>query len=212
MSYSVVYQDENGVSREYSITEEDSQIALENDYEELMRLYRPRYVTIQRVQAASGEALHLKITVNAPSHYLKDSLDTDPNPCDSMTVDIICYPGYPLESVKAFYAKDRRLASPNVFTSGDACIDKWIPFTSSLRTVADKLIHDMIHDPNVSRYDSPACADMISWHKDGVKEGLLPTISPKLLEVPQADTIPPLPSQRPNRPIPTPPPMPPRTH
>ena len=70
MSYTTNYTNECGHTEEVSITEEDSAEALKNDYKEIIRKYNPMYVTIQRVQAKTGEAMHLKVTVKAPSHYL----------------------------------------------------------------------------------------------------------------------------------------------
>ena len=148
-------------------------------------------MTIQRVQAKAGEAMHLKVTVKAPSHYLTTNEDSSPKACESMTADIICYPGYPLKSVSASYASDHYLASPNVFRSGNACIDTWIPFTSSLTTVVDKLVRDMIHDPGVTRYESMANSSMAQWHKDGVAAGRFPTIHPQLLYAPEMTALPP---------------------
>ena len=191
MSYTANYTDEKGKTREVSITEEDSVAALKNDYQEIVRRYNPKYVTIQRVQAKAGEAMHLKITVKAPSHYLNSNDDRSPKPCKSMTVDIICYPGYPLRSVSASYASDHYLASPNVFRSGSACIDTWIPFTSSLTTVVDKLVRDMIHAPGVTRYDSMANSSVAQWHKDSVAAGRFPTIHPKTLYAPEMTALPP---------------------
>lgn len=191
MSYTATYKDENGETRAVSITEEDSCEALKNDYAEVLRRYNPRVVSISRAKAEAGEALHLKVTVNAPSHYVTNADDVSPKPCDSMTADVICRPGYPLTKVEVQYSKDRRLASPNVFTSGRACIDNWIPFTSSLLTVIDKITHDIIHDPNVSRYESPACSDLIQWHKEGVLAGIFPTIPPKALYAPERGALPP---------------------
>ena len=191
MSYKANYTDEYGNTREVSITEEDSVEALKNDYQEIVRKYNPKYVTIQRVQAKVGEALHLKVTVNAPSHFLVSYEDNLPKECGSMTVDVICYPGYPLKSITAAYSKDHYLASPNVFRFGSACIDNWIPFTSSLTTVVDKLLRDMIHDPSVTRYDSMANCSIERWHKSGVASGVFPTIFPKLLYAPELTTLPP---------------------
>lgn len=191
MSYLTSYTDENGSSRTVSITEEDSRLALKNDYEEIARKYNNKYVDIQRVHAQAGEAVHLKIKVKAPSHYLTSNDDTNPKSCDSMTVDVICYPGYPLKPVKASYDSKHYLASPNVFRSGAACIDTWIPFTSSLTTVVDKLVHDMIHDPVVTRYDSMANSNMQEWHRGGVAAGRFPTIQPKLLYAPTTRSLPP---------------------
>lgn len=174
-----------------SITTDDSIEALKNDYLQLIHMYNPRYVTIQRVQAGRGEALHLKVTVNAPSHYLTSEDDIAPKACNSMTVDVVCNPGYPMEPITAYYAKDHYLASPNVFRSSHACIDTWIPFTSSLITVVEKLIRDMIHDPVVTRYDSMANPRMESWHKHGVSSGVFPTIKMKNLYAVESTPVPP---------------------
>lgn len=210
MSYTANYTDEFGHTREVSITEDDSALALQNDYREVIRKYDPKRVTFKRVQAKAGEALHLKVTVHTPSHYLTTKEDTTPKSCDSMTVDIICYPGYPLKAISAFYAADHYLASPNVFRSGNACIDTWIPFTSSLITVVDKLVRDMIHDPSVTRYDSMANSGVAQWHQDGVRSGRFPTIRPKLLYAPEMTPLPP--RRTTSRPLATPPPLPKRNH
>lgn len=53
MSYAANYTDENGRTREVSITEEDSAEALKNDYQEILRKYDPKVVMIQR---GSGES------------------------------------------------------------------------------------------------------------------------------------------------------------
>lgn len=181
MSYSAVYTDENGKSHTINIADADSIEAIRNDCEALMKRYNSQFVRIERTQTQPGEALHLQITTFAPSHYLESDKDTVPKSCNSMTAHIIVYPGYPLKAVTAYYPASRYLASPNVFRSGRACIDNWIPMTSSLLSVADKMIMDMIHNPNVTRYDSPANASMIDWHKKGVLEGRFPTVSPKLV-------------------------------
>ncbi|MCD7738056.1 MAG: hypothetical protein LUH58_03315 [Lachnospiraceae bacterium] len=191
MNFTTTYKDTAGVSRTVAVTEEDSMEAMKNDYDVVSRLYNPRYVTIQRVQAGPGEAMHLKVTVRAPSHYLTSQEDTSPKACQSTSVDIVVYPGYPVIKVKAYYPGDHYLASPNVFRYGGACIDEWIPFTSSLVTVVEKLVHDMIHDPIVTRYDSMANAAMEQWHKNGVAAGRFPTIAPKLLYAPEKKALPP---------------------
>ena len=209
MSYTTNYSDEYGHTREVFITEEDSAEALKNDYQEIVRKYNPRYVTIQRVQTKAGEAMHLKVTVKALSHYLTTNEDSFPKACESMTADIICYPGYPLKSVSASYPSDHYLASPNVFRSGNACIDTWIPFTSSLTTVVDKLVRDMIHDPDVTRYESMANSSMKQWHKNGVAAGHFPTIHPKLLYAPEMTALPPRRAK--SNPVSTPP-LPGRRH
>lgn len=191
MSYKTNYVDATGKTVEVSVTEAESREAIKNDFEELEKKYNSRYVSIERLKAQAGEELHLRITVHAPTHYLSSSTDTTPKPCNSMSAEIIVYLGYPLKSVSAQYSKDHYLASVNVFRSGNACIDTWIPFKSSLLTVAEKLINDMIHNPNVTRYDSPANSSMIQWHKDNVEAGRFPTITPKLLVNAETTALPP---------------------
>ena len=191
MEYEVNYHDMDGSIKTAAINESDSVEAIKNDYIELTKKYNPKYVTLERIKTKEGEMLHLKITVKAPSHYLCNSSDTNPKSCDSMSAHIICYPGYPLKSISAYYDSDHYLASPNVFSSGNACIDNWIPFTSSMITVADKLIHDMIHDPNVTRYDSMANHNMETWHRQGVAAKHFPTIDPALLAAPEMPSLPP---------------------
>lgn len=192
MSYSTTYVDENNLTREISVSEDESREALKNDFEELMKIYNKKMVDISRQPTKPGEALRLRVTVFAPSHYLADEKDVMPKPCGSMSVDVVCYPGYPIVGVKAIYNREKRLASPNVFRSGAACIDSWISFTSSIITTVDKLVHDIIHDPLVTRYDSPACPNLIEWHKKGVLCGIYPTVSPKSLYVSET----PLPPRR----------------
>lgn len=191
MKYTVQYTDERGNKRNISITEADSFEALKNDYMEIIGKYNPKYVTIQRTRAKTGEAMHLIVNVKAPSHYLVTSEDTMPKACNLMSVDIIAYPGYPLEAVRALYPSDHYLASPNVFRSGHACIDNWVPFTSSLTTVVDKLVNDMIHNPIVTKYNSVANREMVQWHKDGVATRRFPTMDPKLLYTREATHLPP---------------------
>ena len=101
MSYTMEYKDENGNSKKATVTEAVSKEALLNDYQQICRMYNPKYINIQRGRAEVGEALHLRITVKAPSHYLVSGDDISPKACDSMMVDIICYPGYPLTPIRA---------------------------------------------------------------------------------------------------------------
>ena len=181
MKVSVAYTDKNGVSRTYTLKESESAEALKNDYYELMRTYDKRYVKIERIRAEYGEALHLRITVYARSHYLTSLFDKRPKVCESMSVEVICYPGYPLKAVTAKYDRNHYLASPNVFKSGIACIDRWKPLKSSLLTVVEKLVMDIIHNPTVTRYDSMANSELSEWHYKGCKSGEFPTVDPALL-------------------------------
>ncbi len=205
MSYTTTYTDEKGKTHTVSINDADSREAIKNDYEALMKLFNPQLVRIERIQAQPGEMLHLQITTLAPSHYLDSNTDVNPKACNSMSAEIVVYLGYPLKAVKAYYPANHYLASPNVFRSGAACIDTWIPMTSSLLSVAEKMVMDMIHNPAVTRYDSPANASMIKWHQQGVAAGRFPTVSPRLITAVAPPALParkarpataPLPSRR----------------
>ena len=188
MRFSVAYTDKNGVSRMHTLKKSESAEALKNDYYELMRTYDKRYVKIERIRAEYGEALHLRITVYARSHYLTSLFDKRPKVCESMSVEVICYPGYPLKAVTAKYDRNHYLASPNVFKSGIACIDRWKPLKSSLLTVVEKLVMDIIHNPTVTRYDSMANSELSEWHYKGCKSGEFPTVDPALLYAQRDDT------------------------
>lgn len=189
MDYS--FTDEQGIKRTMSLNRDECLEAVRNDYEELIRKYNPDVVKFRRLRTAAGEALKLEVKVNALSHYLSGSEDSEPKLCDSMKAIIVVKMGYPVVSVSASYDPDYYLASPNVFTSGNACIDGWVPFKSSLITVVDKLVRDMIHDPEVTRYDSMANHEMENWHKKGVREGRFPTIEPRTLYMREKKCLPP---------------------
>ena len=205
MAYSTTYTDERGSSVPVSISDEESREAIRNDWNVLRGMFNHRYVTVEEAACESGEEFRFRITVHAPSHYLTDRDDASPKSCSSMSAEVTVFLGYPLKSVKATYPAKRRLASPNVFRSGAACIDEWKIYTSSMLTVAEKLVKDMIHDPAVTRYDSMANGDVADWHRAGVASGRFPTISPKLLEAPQR---PPLPVRRAASGLGAPPPLP----
>ncbi|MBQ7715344.1 MAG: hypothetical protein IJT70_05700 [Clostridia bacterium] len=189
----------------YYVSDSDSVEALKNDYTILKTRYNKKYVRVTLAEAKPGEALCIALTVYAPTHYMTGS--GTPISCDEMTVYIVAYPRYPETPVIAFYPKDRILCSVNVFSSGLACIDPWKPFTSSLITVADKLLNDIIHNPVVSKYNSPANPyNLQGWHKANVEEGNFPTLDPKLL---YASELPDLPRRK-HTPASALPPMPPR--
>ena len=97
----------NGAEKPVIISEQDSMNACINDYKSLLRTYNPKYVEIQRKKAGDGEWMHLEVTVHAKSHYLCNSADISPKPCNQMSVHIIVYKGYPLKRIKAFYLSDR---------------------------------------------------------------------------------------------------------
>ncbi len=191
------FEDENGIRRTISISRKDTIEAVKNDYSEIIKRYNPNIVSFNRCQTKAGEALRLEVTVHAPSHYLTKTNGTEPKPCDSMSATILVKTGYPVTSIEAFYDPDHYLASPNVFRSGHACIDTWVPFKSSLVTVVDKLVRDMIHDPEVTRYDSMANHAMESWHKKGARENRFSTIDPHKLYKQTSRALPPKSANKP---------------
>lgn len=196
MIYTGIYTDAVGKKMRVNVTQEESNEAIENDFQLLKAKYNPKYVQITPLSPKAGEKLHLKITVKAPTHYLSSADDKQPKACNEMSFELVVYLGYPIKEVAAFYSPQRHLASPNVFRNGDACIDEWMVFKSSIVSVADKLINDIIHNPTVTRYDSPANSDMIDWHKENCENGSFPTIEPKLL-LANAFVVP-LPQRRPS--------------
>lgn len=210
MNYTGTYIDEEGNSRTITITEEDSRIALKNDAEELLRRYNPARVKIREVRRLPGEAARFEITVIAESDYLTSNDDINPKKCDSMTVTMVCYPGYPVVKMRAFYQQDHYLASLNVYPFAAACIDEWKITVSSMLTVADKLIHDIIHDPNVTREDSVANKELLPWYIKNKKAGRFPTIHPKLLYASDMTALPPRRTM--SKPVPAPPPLPGKRH
>lgn len=182
-TYSGIYRDENGMSHTVTITLKESIEALNNDLRAVLSCYNRRTVQFKLDKPAPGEAMRLHVTVKAPSHYLTGPSDTTPKACSQMEFWVIAYPGYPLTKCRAFYAKDHYLASPNVFISGNACIDEWVVLTSNLSSVVEKLIHDVVHDPSVSRYDSMANPTQKAWHQRNVAAGNFPTVKLSTLYV-----------------------------
>lgn len=176
----------NGVLVE--MTPEDCEEAVRNDCRELLQRYNPNIVNIRRKQAGPGELLHLEIGVRAPSYYLSGKEDLVPKSCNGMSAEMIVKDtGYPLmeNTIEVYYPVNRRLASANVFRSGKACIDKHVPLKSTILNVADKILNDMIYNTKYNRFDSPACSELVDWHR-----GRKPTIDPKSL-YPRRSSLPP---------------------
>ena len=146
------------------------------DLLELYQTYNPDIVSIERLKKNTGELLCLKITVHARSHYVEAADEKKPKECDSMWVTVSVPKGYPAKPLSAHYSIDHRLASANVFKSGIACIDRFVPYKSTLPVVVDKLVNDMIHNTHYNILDSPANLDLLSWHKKQK-----PTIDPRML-------------------------------
>lgn len=157
------------------ISSEDSVEALRNDYYALINAFNSNIVHIDRESAPIGTMCLLKITVKAPSHILSTEDDIHPKPVNELSFRIQVMNGYPLTKPRVFYPPDHRLASVNVFRTGAQCVDEWLQY-SSLVTLAEKTIRDIIHDPNVSRYESMAYSPLKVWQKTMVENGTFPTI------------------------------------
>ena len=190
MIYQANYTDENGQTHTATIDDEQSREAIRNDLEELGRVYDKKYVVIREVDPQPGEWLRLEVTVKAPSHYLTDSDDVSPKECGESTFTEVCYPGYPLTAMRAFYPSDHYLASLNVFTLGGCCINGWRPTVSNLLTVTEKLVRDAVHDPNVTRTDSVANPGLGEWYQKMMRKGAFPTFPPEKLFLPKEQTRP----------------------
>lgn len=178
--------------KEIILTDTDSTAAMDNDIAELKLRYNPNYVTIEELTPTGVARKFLRVTLRARTHYLTSREDRSPKTTDSITFFVEIFPGYPIKSVHAYYPNDKYLASPNVFPSGDCCLDGWTPFSSTLTGTVDKLLIDAVHNPSGTLYGSAANHYMIDWHKRGVASGEFPTLPLKQLYRPE--TPPPVPS------------------
>lgn len=185
------------------ISSEDSITALKNDYMELLSTFNPAYVSIRREPAPAGSMCLLRIDAKMPTYYLTSYEDKTPKPTDALTFYIDVVPGYPQSQPEVYFAKGKRLAGQNTFQSGAQCTDTWTPY-SSLRTLAEKTVRAILHDPAVGRADSPASAFLVPWQKKLTDEGQFPSL--KDLRVLYADAVVPLPEGR--QPASSPPPLP----
>ena len=91
---------------EVSLTDEDSIIAIENETAEIKRLYNPAYVKFEELPPENGAAKLLRVTVNAPTHYLSTRDDNQPKSTDSISVYVSVPHGYPIKEVKAYYPRN----------------------------------------------------------------------------------------------------------
>lgn len=188
----------------YELTKDLSREAYERDKKELLEAFNPRYVTIEQKTPPAGCMGLFKITVHAPSDILTHEEDTEPKPVDELEFFMKVNEYYPAIAPTVYFAPNRRLAGVNTFRNGKECIDKWGKF-SSLRSVAEKTIRDIIHDPEVTRYDSMACSAVKDWQQRKTAEGAFPTLKPASLilresAVPAVSTGPALPPPLPGMP------------
>ena len=158
-----------------TLTREDSIIALRNDYQELLSTFNPRVVQISREAAPEGTLCLLKVRVLAPTFKLCFESDRTPKAAGELTFFVKVYEGYPHVKPLVYYPPNCRLASVNVFVNGHQCTDKWLD-NSSLRSLVEKTVRDIVHDTCVTRYDSMAYGEVENWQRAMEKRGAFPTI------------------------------------
>ncbi len=153
---------------------------LRNEYMDILDSVTDN-VKIERLSPPSGAILRLKVTVNAPSHYITGVGDNNPKPTDQMVFFVDVKNGYPRTKPSVYYPEGKILASINVFPTGAQCIDQWFydvkhaGKNSTLAGTIRKTLMDIIHIPSVSRYDSMANSDLKDWQERMTRNHSLPT-------------------------------------
>lgn len=162
------------------ITVADSIAALENDYRELLMTFNDDVVEITRIQPDVGYMCKLKITVHAPCYFLNGANDVSPKLQNWIEFYVAVKNFYPQTKPIVYYAENRYLASVNVWNNGVQCIDHWNVY-SSLCSIVEKTVKDIIHDPMVTRYDSMANVNMENWQKQMTAQKKLPTMASNMI-------------------------------
>ena len=163
------------------MTTKDSIEALVNDYEQMISTFNPKYVVFNRQQVPPGVMLLLKVDVNVPTYVLKQN-ERNPIFTNGISFYISVPEGYPETKPEVYYGNEKWLASVNVFSNDKhvQCIDTWTK-QSSLRSIAEKTLRDIIHDTSVTRYDNMATSTLATWQKSMDQKGEFPTMNPNLL-------------------------------
>lgn len=161
-----------------TLTKEDSIVALRNDYQELLSMFNPRVVLISREAAPAGAMCLLKVRVIAPTFMLQSENDVSPKSVGELTFFVKVFEGYPQVKPLVYYPPHCRLASVNVFFNGTQCTSDWFAY-SSICTLVEKTVRDIVHDPCITRYDSMAYGGVANWQREMVKRGAFPTINLK---------------------------------
>lgn len=130
-----------------------------------------------------------KITVHAPSYEIVDGEDGTPQRVEQQDFHLLVYNGYPAVKPKVYFGPKSRNASVNCFQSKTQCTDDWGAY-SSLVTLVEKTVKDIIHDPAVTRYNSMAYGALEEWQKRMTANGMLPTIPPERIYRNNATTQP----------------------
>lgn len=161
-------------------TVDESVLSLRNDYEEVLRFFNPKIVDIKRVSPPEGCMCKLQVTVHAPTYYLTTPEDITPKPMVDMSFFIDVKDGYPDIKPLTYYGSNCRLASVNVWDNGVQCTDEWLA-NSSLRSIIDKTVRDIILDPDVTKFDSMANNRIKVWREQMEKDRRIPTINPAMI-------------------------------
>jgi len=196
---------------------EDVIEAVKNEYAEILSMIGPA-VTIERLKAPEGSLCLWKFTVRVRTYYISGTGDSNPKPTDQIVFYMDVRVGYPRESPKVYYEPGKILASINTFTTGSQCIDHWYfdenyaGKNTTLAGTVRKTLMDIIHEPAVSRYDSPAHSALISWQRQMTESGKLPSARlDRVLKTGKDEaksTIPPALPEMPKKKIVTPPNLP----
>lgn len=161
---------------------DDVKEAIVNEFQDILEMVTEN-VVVTRLKPQAGSICLWQFEVYAPSHYLEGEKDITPKSTDKTTFWMDIREGYPMTQPHVYYLSNRRLASANVFKNGTQCIDEWVydeehaGNNTSLVTTVRKTIKDIIHDPSVCRFDSPANGDMIAWQKGNIENYMFPTCS-----------------------------------
>lgn len=159
---------------------EDVVEALANELRDIKEMVTDN-VRITRLKAPEGSYCLWKFDVHAPTHYLEGEKDKNAKPTEDISFWLDVKEGYPRTKPCVYFKPNFRLAGSNTFRNGVECIDEWkydsdhASGNSSLVTTVRKTIKDIIHDPSVARFDSPANGDMIAWQKNNIDNHSFPT-------------------------------------
>lgn len=175
-------------------TQQESLEALVNDWKDLCMAFNPDIVSLQREQAPEGAMLLVKVTVHAPSYEIVDGGDDTPQRVEQQDFRLLVYNGYPAVKPKVYFGPKSRNASVNCFQSKTQCTDEWGPY-SSLLTLVEKTVKDIIHDPSVTRYNSMAYGALEHWQREMTSKGILPTIPPERIYFRKTPVLPSLPKK-----------------
>lgn len=160
---------------------QDAIEAIVNEYRDIQEMLTEN-VRVERMKAPQGSDCLWKFTVNAPTYIITGVNDTKPVAVDQIVFYLDVKHGFPKVKPYVYYEPGKILASVNAYaTSGAQCIDDWhydemnAGNNSTLAGTVRKTIMDIIHIPEVSRYDSMANSSLREWQQDLTQRRILPT-------------------------------------